>query len=559
MPGTWQPLTNQPPFQACTMLLLTDGSVFCNGYQSVQTWKLVPDQDGSYVNGAWTRLADMLTTRLYYASAVLADGRVFVAGGEYSTSGGDTTDCEIYDPVLNRWTSIAPPAGWTAVGDAPCCVLPDGRLILGSISSTATAIFDPATDTFSAGPNKADASSEETWTLLPDGTVLAAECSNHPQAEKYLPATNTWVSAGTVPADLVQGYSIEIGPALLLPDGRVFCAGATGTTDLYTPPSSPTATGTWTSGPTFPADGTGQPREAKDTPGVLLPNGRVLVAVGPGVDGFNNGATFYEYDPLANTLTQVPTPANAGGNPYNMRMLLLPSGQVLASASSGDVEVYTPDGDPEEDWRPKILSVPHVIRNKQTYQLTGTQLNGLSQACSYGDDATMATNFPIVKLRSNANGKEYFCRTFDHSTMAVATGATTVSTHFKVPFNVPKGPADLVVIANGIASEPVDVTVVPWRLNFPVNEGLVNNIIGSLADGPLWVLGPNGPIPVDPGWGELATEAKAAWAQLIESARKIERLGEMAAQRQVADKAVELKLIAKEPTRVKRTDSLQPA
>jgi len=549
MAGTWQPLTNQPPFQACTMLLLTDGSVFCNGYQSVQCWKLVPNDEGSYINGQWVRLADMLTTRLYYASAVLKDGRVFVAGGEYSASGSDTTDCEIYDPVLNRWKNIPAPSGWTAVGDAPCCVLPDGRLILGSINTTATAILDPSTDTFSAGPYKGDASSEETWTLLPDGTVLAAECSNHPQAEKYLPSSNTWVSAGTVPSDLVQGYSIEIGPAVVLPDGRAFCTGATGATDLYTPPATPASPGTWTAGPVFPSDGTGQAREAKDTPGVLLPNGHVLVTVGPGGDGFNAGATFYEYDPLANTLSQVPTPANAGGNPYNMRMLLIPTGQVLASASSGDIEVYTPDGDPEEDWRPTIVSVPAVIRNKQTYQLTGTQLNGLSQACSYGDDATMATNYPIVKLRSNVNGKEYYCRTFDHSTMAIATGNAVVTTNFKVPFNVPTGAADLIVIANGIASEPVDVTVVPWRLNFPVNEGLVNQLIGSLADGPLWVLGPNGPIPVDPGWGDLSIQAKAAWNDLIAAAKRIESLGEQAEKLRLAEKPLKQKLVQKQATK----------
>src|SRR5262249_20303909 len=162
---------------------------------------------------------------------------------------------------------------------------------------------------------KADASSEETWTLLPDGSVLTVECSNHPQAEKYLPAQNQWVSAGTLPVDLVQASSIEIGPALLLPDGRVFCTGATGATAVYTPPATPTDPGTWTAGPNSPTDGTGQPREAKDTPAAMLPNGRVLVTVGPGVDGFNNGATFYEYDPLANTLVQAPTPANAGGAP----------------------------------------------------------------------------------------------------------------------------------------------------------------------------------------------------------------------------------------------------
>ena len=547
MAGTWQPLTNQPPFQACTMLLLTDGSVFVNGYQSTQNWKLVPDSDGSYVNGTWLRLADMLTTRLYYASAVLADGRVFVAGGEYSTSGGDTKDVEVYDPVWNTWKAINAPAGWNNIGDAPCCMLADGRVLLGSIFTTETAIFDPVTDTFSAGPNKADTSSEETWTLLPDGTVLVAECNNHPQAEKYVPSSNTWVSAGTVAADLVQASSIEIGPALVLPDGTAFCVGATGATDIYTPPANPSQPGTWTQGPTFPADGTGQPREAKDTPGVLLPNGRVLVTVGPGVDGFNAGATFYEYDPIAKTLTQVPTPANAGGNPYNMRMLLLPTGQVLASASSGDIEVYTPDGDPEEDWRPVITSVPSHLRNKQTYQLMGKRLNGLSQACSYGDDATMASNYPIIKIRSDVDGKEYYCRTFDHSTMGVATGNAIVSTHFKVPFNVPHGKADLVVIANGIASEPVDVRIRPWRLHFPFDEAMYNNLIGSLADGPLWVLGSHGPIPVDPD-GPLGKDAVAAWAQIMKDTQTLVTLGEKAAKRQAAEKSPVHKHIKKQAT-----------
>ena len=545
MAGTWAPLTNQPPFQANTMLLLTDGSVFCNGYQSRQCWKLVPDVDGSYVNGTWVRLADMLTTRLFYASAVLPDGRLFFAGGEYSTSGSETTDCEIYDPIWNTWKSITPPAGWTSVGDAPCCMLTDGRVLLGNIDSTQTSIFDPATDTFSAGPNKADASSEETWTLLPDGTVLVAECSNHPQAEKYLPGTNTWVSAGTVPADLVQASSIEIGPALVLPDGKVFWAGATGNTDIYMPPATPSAAGSWVQGPTFPNDASGNPHQAKDTPGVLLPNGRVLVAVGPGSDGFNAGATFFEYDPLANTLTQVPTPANAGGYAYDMRMLIVPTGQVLASASNNNVQVYTPDGEPEEDWRPVITSVPAVLRNKQTYQLMGKQLNGISQACSYGDDATMATNYPIVRLRSDVDGKDYYCRTFDHSTMAIATGNAIVSTHFKVPFNVPRGGADLVVIVNGIASEPKDVHIIPWRLHFPFDEAMYSRLVGSLADGPLWVLGPHGPVPVDP-MGPHGKEAKAAWAEVMKGAQTLVELGEQAEKRLSREKAVAAKHVKKQ-------------
>src|ERR1051326_6937453 len=82
MPGTWGPLAHQPTFNAGTMLLLTDGTVMCQNSNTVQWFKLTPDSSGSYVNGTWTQLANCPNPRLYFASAVLRDGRVFVAGGE---------------------------------------------------------------------------------------------------------------------------------------------------------------------------------------------------------------------------------------------------------------------------------------------------------------------------------------------------------------------------------------------------------------------------------------------------------------------------------------------
>jgi hypothetical protein len=43
--------------------------------------------------------------------------------------------------------------------------------------------------------------------------------------------------------------------------------------------------------------------------------------------------------------------------------------------------------------------------------------------------------------------------------MAVATGSKIVSTTFDVPSTIGSGAGTLVVIANGIASKPVNVTV----------------------------------------------------------------------------------------------------
>jgi hypothetical protein len=43
--------------------------------------------------------------------------------------------------------------------------------------------------------------------------------------------------------------------------------------------------------------------------------------------------------------------------------------------------------------------------------------------------------------------------------MGVATGTKKVSTHFDVPSGIETGTSSLVVVANGIASAPVSVTV----------------------------------------------------------------------------------------------------
>jgi hypothetical protein len=467
MAGTWAPLANQPTFAASTMLLLTDGTVMCQDQGTANWWRLTPDRAGNYVNGTWSTLASMPNAPLYYASAVLKDGTVFVAGGEYESNRPDIDllAAELYDPPTNAWIVLPTPSGWTNIGDAPCCVLPDGRLLLGSIKDRQAAIFDPVLKTWIATAPKDDPSSEETWTLLPDQTVLAVECTNHPAAEKYVPASNQWVSAGRTLDDLVEAASIEIGPAILLPDGRVFAIGATGFTALYSMPSLSISTGIWSRGPQFRSQIPNQILGAKDAPACLLPNGRVFCVAGP-VDGTSGNylspTYFFEFDPVSGQLARVPDPPNSSGAPYVGRMLLLPSGQVLFANGSNDVEVYTPDGNADLAWRPRITACPTNIVRGQVYELSGTQINGLSQAVSYGDDASMATNYPLVRIRcTTAAGVTTvtYCRTSNHSTMGVATGLVVQKTTFAVPQTLSAGAGQLVVVANGIESDPFAVQI----------------------------------------------------------------------------------------------------
>ena len=107
--GTWTALTNKPTFNASTMLLLTDGTVMCQAEGGCSWWRLTPDSNGSYVHGTWSALADMHNSREYYASAVLRDGRVVVAGGEYSDAGRRHRQGRDLRPAANTWTSHRQP------------------------------------------------------------------------------------------------------------------------------------------------------------------------------------------------------------------------------------------------------------------------------------------------------------------------------------------------------------------------------------------------------------------------------------------------------------------
>ncbi len=225
--GTWTALAHAAPGGLGTMELLTDGTVMA--VSGGNYYKLTPDATGSYVNGSWSQLASPSVQRLYDATNVLQDGRVFVLGGEYSGPSNAATwtnTGEIYNPATNVWANM-PSFPLSQFGDDPSTLLPDGRVLVGYLSGPQTYIYNPATNIWSTGPTKLynDQSDEETWTKLADGSILSYDIfGNTQEAQRLDPTTMTWIDSGTVPVKLDSGG--EIGPALLLPDGRLFQIGA---------------------------------------------------------------------------------------------------------------------------------------------------------------------------------------------------------------------------------------------------------------------------------------------------------------------------------------------
>jgi hypothetical protein len=449
----WTPLSSVPAFPngPQTEVMLTDGTVAVYDYCSSTMYRLAPDQSGSYVHGTWSSMPSLPNgyAPLYFASVILPDGKLIMNGGEYQAcSGTEQNNGAIFDPVANTWTKVNPPSGWSEIGDASGIVLSNGTYMLGNCCYTYQALYNEASGGWTQiGNGKADTNSEEGWTLLPSGNVVSAEVFNEPNAQYYDPVGNDWVSAGTLPNNLTQGY--EIGPQTLLPDGTVFTAGANQYTAIYNPGSN-----SWTAGPNFPS-GTGGQLDMADGPSTLLTDGKVLLATSPGV--YNTPVTFLIYK--NKKFKSIAGPPNApNDSSYNVRLLMLPTGQVLEDDGSGDMEVYTSKGRAMAKARPQITYVPSTLSRGSTYTAQGVLFNGISQANFYGDDDSQATNFPIVRITNTGTGHVFYARTHGFSFMGVAS-KSSVSTQFDVPSGADTGASTLVVIANGIASRPSSVTI----------------------------------------------------------------------------------------------------
>ncbi|HSZ28387.1 MAG TPA: kelch repeat-containing protein [Pseudonocardiaceae bacterium] len=449
--GTKSPWTAVPtPFDADSMLLLTDGSVMVQQTETTNWWRLTPNDKGNYYDGTWSQLATMPNgyAPTYYASAVLPDGRVIVEGGEYNSGQEtDTTQGAIYNPVTNTWTPVSPPSGsgWTLIGDAPSAVLANGTFMLGSCCSSSDALLNESTLTWTATGTGGAFNNEDGWSLLPDGDVLTVVASSSDSTQIYSPGTGAWTSAGNLPVPLSSGA--EVGPQLLLPDGDVFAAGANGDSDIYD-----TGTGTWSAGPTFPVIG-GQQYDIADGPSAVLPDGDLLLEASPGQQP---PAHFFIYN--GTTLTQVADSPNANLQPsFTGRMLVLPSGRILFD-DYGSLELYYDNGAPPAAWTPQITKAPTRLHTGTAYTVSGIQLNGLTEGSAYGDDYQSATNYPLVRITNDKTGDVSYARTFGMTSMSVAPG-TQSAANFRLPARIETGPSTLVVVANGIASAPVKVWV----------------------------------------------------------------------------------------------------
>jgi hypothetical protein len=446
--GTWTPLTTAPPSGLQYGLVMSDGTVICanggNGW-----YRLTPDIHGSYINGTWSQITSMNYSRLFFSSAVLTNGNVYVAGGEYG--GGPA---ELYDTLANTWTVIPPSS--PNFSDACSKILPSGN-VLQSDSQSGYVIYNAGSNVMTSGGSCEDMN-ETCWVRMPNDNILAVTGYSQ-TSEHYVPSLNAWYADNSVPVP-VYGYGGELGPAFVLPNGKVFQIGASTNTAIYTPGATLTSAGSWVAGPPM-VFGTNQ-LGAVDAPAAMMITGNILLCIGP-VGGFNSPCFFYEYNYVTNTFTQVGAPGGGstyGGDPFGTSMLDLPDGSVLFVGGQGSTSlfVYTPGGSPLAAGKPVINSITQNPNG--SYHLTGVGLNGITGGAAYGDDWQMDTSYPLVRMTNSTSGNVYYARTYNWSSTTVQN-PNPVTTEFTLPQGLPAGTYSLVVTVMGNASTATNFNYAP--------------------------------------------------------------------------------------------------
>jgi len=496
--GTWTQVTTAAPHpNVGGFMVLSDGTVLCKTSSGGSPtgdgnlWdRLTPDIHGNYINGTWSTIAAMARTRVFFSSQMLKDGRVYVAGGEYGTDGTQNGQHgEVYNPVTNTWTQCGLPNHIISDGNSE--ILPDGRVLQSTVDvpfPTTTLIYDPTANTYSTTGSSLGGQNESAWLKLPDNSILFVN-EGAQTSERYIPSTGQWIADANVPVSLYQANTLETGPCFLLPNGNAIFFGCPHTA-IYTPSGS-TSNGSWAAGPDIPSGFV-----MDDAPGAMMPNGNILIAVDVAVE--TAPTRFYEYNYSTNSFTQVGAPGGgttlAGISTFQTTMVVLPTGQVLfgvgQDASSNIYYIYTPSGSPVASGKPTISNINQS--NCNTFTITGTLFNGISEGAGYGDDFQMASNYPIIRLTSGTN--VYYARTFNWNSTGVQRGTAADTVQFTVPSGVPAGTYSLVVTANGISSDTTTFTFNPLTIaagnNSPICAGTTLNLTSNGGVSYSWT-GPN--------------------------------------------------------------------
>ena len=271
-------------------------------------------------------------------ASVMADGRVFVAGGHIDNGKG-LASAAIYDPFTDTWERVADMNGGRWYPSAT--TLPNGDVLITS-GTTETGAWNTLPQVWQEGPdtwrNLTGAVRQQEYYprmfVLPDGRLVDAGPN---RTTRYLNASGAgaWTTG-----PLTKFNYRDYGSAVMYEPGKIMYAGG------GNPPTA-TAEVIDLNQPNPQWRNVGSMSVARrQTNATILPDGTVLVTGGTSGSGFNNRTTPVFSAELWNPATEQFTTLASMTQPrwYHSVAMLLPDGRVV-SAGGDDTptaEVFSP-------------------------------------------------------------------------------------------------------------------------------------------------------------------------------------------------------------------------
>src|SRR5205085_260265 len=214
-----------------TATVLQGGKVLIAGRAGITTNPCAELYDP--VAGTFTRTGDMTTPVSDHAAVLLANGKVLIVGG--SVNGTSCISCtatsgaELYDPGTGTFTATS----HTLVGarsSPTATLLPSGKVLVAGGGVTPSGgpvrtaeLYDPVPDTLTSIASTISVERQfHTATLLPNGKVLlaggltTAGSVATATADLYDPATNTFHATGPMASTRMHHTATSLGNGVIL-------------------------------------------------------------------------------------------------------------------------------------------------------------------------------------------------------------------------------------------------------------------------------------------------------------------------------------------------------
>jgi galactose oxidase len=391
--GEWSPVKKWP-FVAIHAALLPNGRIVAwsrkEGVTKLETWV------GDPKSGTFTRVMNPYVQPFCGAQTLLADGRLFVAGGHVKWDGYGAKQTTIFDYRTSKWSKSAtmnagrwyPTTTTLANGDV---LITSGKMT-GAEQPKGQSPINGLPQVWSHGKLRDLTAAKSSdidlypWMMLaPNGRVFMAGPSN---TAMWLDTSGSgkWIAA---PPSKVAWR--EYGSAVMYEPGKVIILGGSD------PPEKSAETIDLTA--EKPEWKAAKPMQyaRRQTNATLLPDGTVLVNGGSQGDGFNNwkepALAAERWDPATGEWTTLASAAVP--RTYHSVALLLPDATVLSAGGGlppwGDPAMKAPPGAPDPDYeagqffesaqifsppylfkgpRPKIAAAPKKVKYGQTFNVS---------------------------------------------------------------------------------------------------------------------------------------------------------------------------------------------